>query len=593
MMSIDSTLSILQEHQLLVVVLEPEPGFAFKHALTWEAAYQSLLMSKRQEIHRQVAECYEALFEGRLEEFAAHLAWHYSAAGDAAMTVNYATMAGEAALRRSAHQEALASYEQALESTRSGAADDQQLTRIFIGRGRALELAAQHEAAMRNYEEMARLGNERQDPALKLSALLAQATLYSVPSTVYRPEEGLALAQEASYLARELGDHRAESHALWILSLLEGFSGSGERSIEYGETSLALARQYDYRDQAAFTLNNLSTSYMSAGDLENAGRSLEEAAALWRELGNLPMLTDTLTNFSIYYFALGDTERSLKSAEEAQQISLSIGNLWGQAYGRFILSHALGELGEWGQALRKAEECLELANQAGFVPPQCIVRAQMASIYADQGAIEHALGLANAAREVAQRLYPKWQAYAAAVVARVQLAAGEVDRAAVTINEAVASLKPGDPLAAVTEVSIRLIEALISIACRDYARVGSACDSLKRFRDGGARSYLADEMLMRGLAASAMKDLDTARRYLEAAQAEAQSNMSRRILWRIMLALADLEVDAGRPLEAEAIRQQAAEHVGFIADHIQDDERRRSFLSQDLVRQALNPQSSR
>jgi hypothetical protein len=98
---------------------------------------------------------------------------------------------------------------------------------------------------------------------------------------------------------------------------------------------------------------------------------------------------------------------------------------------------------------------------------------------------------------------------------------------------------------------------------------------------------------MRGLAASAMKDPDSARKYLEAAQAEAQRNMSRRILWRILLALADLEADAGRPLEAEAIRQQAAEHVGFIADHIEDDERRRSFLSQDLVRQALNPQSSR
>jgi len=138
-----------------------------------------------------------------------------------------------------------------------------------------------------------------------------------------------------------------------------------------------------------------------------------------------------------------------------------------------------------------------------------------------------------------------------------------------------------------------MIEAQVSIAGRDYARVVSACDSLKRFRDGGARSYLADELLMRGLAASAMKDPDSARKYLEAAQAEAQGNMSRRILWRILLALADLEADAGRPLEAEAIRQQAAGHVGFIADHIEHNERRQSFLSQDLVRQALNPQSSR
>jgi len=587
-MSLDSSLKVLQEHQLLRTVLEPEPGFTFNHALTWEAAYQSLLMSKRQEIHRQVAECYERLFQGRIEEYAAQLAWHFSAAGDAAKTVKYAKLAGDTALRRSALLEALAEYDKALEEGRDGAADDEQLIDIYLGRGRTLELSARHEAAMLNYAEMARLGSERQDPGLKLSALLAQATLYSVPSTVYRPEEGLALAQEASSLARELADHRAESRALWILSLLEGFSGNSKQSIEYGESSLALARQYDYREQAAYTLNNLSTSYMGVGDLENAGNSLEEAASVWRELGNLPMLTDTLSNFSIHYFGLGDFDESLRSADEAQTISKSIGNVWGEAYGRFIVSYVLAERGEWGMALRSAEECLELADQAGFIPPQCVVQAQVAFIYSEAGATEQAIARARMAAEVAERLYPVWRSFAHAILARCRLAASDLEGARQTINEAIADLRPGDPLAAISSVLVRLIEAQVALASGDYTRVMTACDSLRRFREGGVKSYLTDELLMRGLASSAMGDDATARVQIEAAVAEGQAVGCRRSLWKALIAWSELEARRGHPQQAQELRAQAVEELSFIADHLEIEELKRSFLTQTLVRKAMD-----
>lgn len=587
-MSLDATLRILQEHQLVRAVLEPEPGFTFKHALTWEAAYQSLLMSRRQEIHRQVAECYERLYEGRAEEFAAHLAWHYAAAGDAAKTVQYAKMAADIALRRSALREALESYDQALKAGRAGTADERQLIDIYLGRGRTLELSARHEAARANYEEMARLGDERQTPGLKLAALLAQATLYSVPSTVYRPEEGQALAQEASSLARQLEDHQAESRALWIQSRVEGFMGNLTRSIEIGEASLDLARRYDYREQAAFTLNNLSTSYLSAADLEKSGKALEEAAGLWREIGNLPMLTDTLSNFAIQYFVQSDFAGSLRAADEAVKISESIGNLWGEAYGRFILSYVLAESGEWGLALRRSEECLALADQAGFVPPQCIVQAQVAFIHAEAGDSQQALSRANAAAEVAERLYPAWQSFAHAVLARCRLLADDLEGARRTMDLAIGELKPADPLAAMTTPSIRVSQAMILSAAGDHPGAIAACDALRPYRQGGVRTYLADELLARGQARAAMDDDVAARKHFEAAAAEAREVRCRRSLWKALLALSELEQRSDQAVHAEEYRKEAAEHVNFIAEHIDDQDSRRTFLSQNQVRKAID-----
>jgi tetratricopeptide (TPR) repeat protein len=585
-MSLDTTLRILQEHQLVRAVLEPEPGYAFKHALTWEAAYQSLLMSKRQEIHREVAECYERMFEGRTDEYAAHLAWHYGAAGDAGKTVRYAKIAGDAALRRSALHEALASYDQALEVGLTGGADNQQLIDIYLGRGRTLELSARHEAAMQNYTEMARQGEERADPSLELSALLAQATLFSVPSTVYKPEEGLVLAGKASDLARRLQDHRAESRALWILSHLESFAGNVMQAIEYGESSLALARQYDYHEQAAYTLNNLSTTYMSSGDMEKSGAALEEAAALWRELGNLPMLTDTLSNFSIYHYSRSEFDSSLGAADEAKKVSESIGNVWGESYGRFIVSFVLAERGELSEALKRADECLDLAAQAGFIPPQCVVQAQIAFILAEAGAYEQALVRARAASEVAQRLYPAWHSFAYANLARCQLAASDVEGARRSIDKAIAELTPADPIGAMTVAAFRVNQARVLLAFGDYEGVFSAFDTLQHFRHQGVRSYLTDELLLRGLATEAMGDDVSARARFEAAVSEGRQVGCRRSLWKASLALGELEARSGNTTRARELRSQVHEIVDYITQHIGDDEIRRAFLSQSEVQKA-------
>jgi tetratricopeptide (TPR) repeat protein len=582
-MSLDSTLKILQEHQLLRAVHDPEPGYTFKHALTWEAAYQSLLVRKRQEIHRKVAECYERLFEGKTEEYAAHLAWHYSAAGDAAKTLEYAKIAGDMALRRSALHEALASYDQALEVGRD-VADDEQLIEIYLGRGRTLELSARHEDALANYVEMARLGDERQDPAFKLAALLAQAILYSVPSTVYDADEGLALAKQASSLAQGLQDHRAEARALWILSHIENFSGNVTQAIEYGEASLALARRHDYREQAAYTLNNLSTTYMSAAELDKSGQSLEEAEALWRELGNLPMLTDTLSNFSMYYYTLGKFDESLQAANEAQSISESIGNLWGESYARFIMCFVLAEQGEWSGGLRRGEECLDLADQAGFIPPQCIVQAQMAFILAEAGAPDLALVRANAAVEVAERLYVAWHSFAYSNLARCQLAASDVHGAQRSMEKAIAALTPSDPIGALTFPALRVNQAQVLLALGDYAGVISACDELHNYREQGVRSYLTDEHLLRGVAQLEMGDETSARSYFERAVAEAREVACRRTLWKALLALSELETRSGNTARAEDLRGQAEGVVDFIVEHLDDEHLKGAFLGLSEVR---------
>src|SRR5207245_1578672 len=94
----------------------PERTYIFKHALTQQAAYASLLHKERLTIHRLVAQCYERLFAGRADDIAPILAFHYAESGDDLKTVEYATTAAEQATRRFAVVEASLQCQRALQA---------------------------------------------------------------------------------------------------------------------------------------------------------------------------------------------------------------------------------------------------------------------------------------------------------------------------------------------------------------------------------------------------------------------------------------------------------------------------------------------
>ncbi|MCJ7774417.1 MAG: hypothetical protein MUP22_14940, partial [Desulfobacterales bacterium] len=112
---IDNKLSYLKEIQLIRDRQRMEElEYLFKHALAQEAAYESVLVQKRKELHLQVADSIEKVFQEKLHEFYGMLAYHYSKGEDLDKAEEYMIKAGEEALRSSASREALNYYREAL-----------------------------------------------------------------------------------------------------------------------------------------------------------------------------------------------------------------------------------------------------------------------------------------------------------------------------------------------------------------------------------------------------------------------------------------------------------------------------------------------
>jgi class 3 adenylate cyclase/transcriptional regulator with XRE-family HTH domain len=108
----------LQELQSLEFIYEqagPERGFVFKHALTQDVAYETLLEGRRRSLHAAAGRALESLYAERLEEVYDRLAHHYSKTDEAPKAIKYLTLFADRAARMHAHSDAVRALEEALE----------------------------------------------------------------------------------------------------------------------------------------------------------------------------------------------------------------------------------------------------------------------------------------------------------------------------------------------------------------------------------------------------------------------------------------------------------------------------------------------
>ena len=93
------------------------------------------------------------------------MAHHFYEAGDTERAMKYSVMAGGAAARLFANDEAITHYTRAIELARQGDSSNQQITDLYMARGRAQEDSGLRDDALSGYAELEELGRKRSDAA--------------------------------------------------------------------------------------------------------------------------------------------------------------------------------------------------------------------------------------------------------------------------------------------------------------------------------------------------------------------------------------------------------------------------------------------
>ncbi|MGD2049047.1 MAG: adenylate/guanylate cyclase domain-containing protein, partial [Chloroflexota bacterium] len=391
---LSTRLEALQQADLIQESAQiPELEYIFRHELTRDATYETILHRQRRRYHQRVGEAIEDLYPERLADEAHRLAYHFHQAGDRERALIYYTMAGDRAARLYANAEAITYYEHALAFV-DETGDHGQIRHLYISRGRVYEVSGQYDEAMDNYRELEQVGRKREDFTLELEGLVAQATLRSTYTDKFDPEEAAVLSKKALKLAQDHKNPQAEAKIYWNMMMATHFANdSTEKAIEYGERSLAIAKEFDLKEQLAYTLHDLSRPYFAIGRVERSYDVLREAGELFRELGNLPMLADNKATLAGGLGFMGQLKEALKLAEEAWEVSQVTGSLWGQAYSLNTIAGLYFELGRVDEALEAWERSLELAKSANFTVALLSIREFLALAYTFLGDHKQSISL--------------------------------------------------------------------------------------------------------------------------------------------------------------------------------------------------------
>jgi class 3 adenylate cyclase/tetratricopeptide (TPR) repeat protein len=593
---LDDELEALQRAQLILqAARQPEIAYMFRHELTRDATYHTLLRRQRRKYHRRVGEAMEALFPERLNEEAHRLAYHFGQAGDKARALKYHEIAGDQAARLYANKEAADHYAEAIDLAKDSG-DGQLLLRLYSTREKALTFDGRFDEAMTSSQELEALAQKMNAPGLALEAIAARGTLLAMPSVIFDAERAQALLEQALVMAEDLGHTTAEAKIQWSLMMANNnLGGTPEKSLAYGQRSLAIAREHNLDEQLAYTLHDMTRPLAMLGQFGKALEYSEEAGRLFREQNNMPMVVDNMATASSGYFLMGELDLALERAQEALVLAREIGSLWGESYAQMRMGFALVELGYVGQAFKAWEAAGGVAQEASFIGLTFYVPALVGIHVLSMGACDRGQQIVLQLAEESRR---NKKSEGARNMVRTDATDGIMGRVESLfhlcrrdVGAARAALPPQMPatgsnlLDAATYGGLSAADGRVLLAAKEFDSAKSLARSTREVLEQiSIKVPLPELRQIEARALLAMGQREEGLALLRQAADEARAMNARRQLWPILGLLARLAQEDGAEEEAAELRHETASIIALIADDV-DDELRQSFLALPEVRE--------
>jgi len=590
---LDQHLLSLQRTQLIQEAARlPELEYIFRHALTQEAAYSTILLKQRRSYHRQVGETLERLFPDQLDELAPQLAAHFSESRQADKAFTYYMVAGDNALRLFAITEALANYDQAMKWVKDADATNGQLIHLYHRRGRALELLLRHDEALETYQALETLGEIHKEDSLRLAGISAQALEYWFGHSEY--EKARQRAEEALALARELGDRYTEARSLWILLLLFIWNDSVQ-ALDYGERSLGIARELVSKPQPsnenlellALLLVDLTLPLAATGQIKVAREYAIEAGQWFEQLGNLPMASTAGQRLGIAYKMEGQFEQSEIVTDQSMAIDRSMGNHGGVIGGALGLLDLYLDTGDYAKFLALLDEIIPLIAREGRMPVS-IFEFYRIAVYSHLGAIDQVREMVAPLFQFLETEMGLWAAIFLGHAVNALVQAGHIETARELLEKIDTDFDTRSYL-------IPLVPQLPQIRAEIALATGALDEALaivEDFLDGIRKTevfrYRPEKLLLKGRILRKADRLEKAYAVLKEAHALATEQNARPSLWRICFHLAELETERGNLIQAKTLKEQARIVIDYIAAHAGRDDLRTSFLALPKVQTILS-----
>jgi class 3 adenylate cyclase/tetratricopeptide (TPR) repeat protein len=339
--TLDEQMADMEARELIYPETPSRRTYRFKHTITQEVAYGTLLRDQQRDLHRSVGESLERL----LPEAVERLAYHYSRSGMRDKALTYLDKAAHKARREYAYETALNYYNQALALEERW---EWLRDKADILRKQGDYLQAKH-------------WYERAVVLLRGSGeAVEEVQLFNGLGTIHREQGDFAPAGEcyrqALAASRRSGDRPGEADALNNLGVLAAYQSQFEEAITSHRQALEIRRAVGDRAGEGVSLGDLALALRDAGDYTQAWDYLSRALVIQRDIGDRREEANVWNDIGVIYLLVGDLPNAQDCFEKGLTLSREIGDEAGEAY-------FLGNLGlvacDWGN-LEEAERLLTL-----------------------------------------------------------------------------------------------------------------------------------------------------------------------------------------------------------------------------------------
>ena len=363
--ALESMLEQLEKLEFIYLTsLAPQREYSFKHVLTQEVVYQTLLRPRRETYHERVGQAIEALYSDHLEEYYDLLAYHYDRGNNADKAVAYLELANQKAMRANAMEEAKAYFDAAmahLDSLPDIPTNQQRRVMLLVNQGVAmvqlLRMPEYHNLLIQ-YESVA-LGLDDQGLAGAFQGRIGFCR-WSFGDF----DEAIPILTQAARMCEATGNTedagQAYNHLLWSHHLQANYDQAFAvknaflRTLEQGGFNL---RWYLY------ILTASSLAHACLGLWDEAIDEAQQAIRLGDEFSDRGPISWGNILLSNAYLFQGDWTRGLEYGEVAFEQAPTLGDrVWIQGF----LGQALCRSGNPHRAIELLEPAVSLQREAKF-----------------------------------------------------------------------------------------------------------------------------------------------------------------------------------------------------------------------------------
>jgi len=417
--ALKDALAQLEEAELVFRRGEPpEAVYSFKHALVRDAAYESLLKSRRQQLHGQIARTLEQRFPDVVASEPEIVARHFTEASLVDSAINYWLRAGHLALSRSANAEAVKHLRQGIELTRSLAPSPERVRKeldFYLALGPAMA-ATEGDAApetLRVFSHARELlgdgGTLTEQMTVLWGAYLAHSRRAEHTAARDVAHQCLALAAHHEHPGISALANRFMGQTLHFMGAFVEARVHLERTLDLcaaNQETIATYRRFGTDDQVN-ALSFLAPTLLLLGYPEQSATAVGQALSRAQAMGLAYSTALALSNMAFLGTIGCDPQRAAAHADEAIALSVEHGLASPGHRARFFRGALLAQSGDLQLGIELMRNAMAAAEGSAERNRRPLYLGHLASAHASLGQPEVGLDLLDEAVRTAEETSEK------------------------------------------------------------------------------------------------------------------------------------------------------------------------------------------